>query len=508
MTEEHPVELDGPNRGADANVSLGRAAAGGVAWQGLSYLSGKVLVLVSTAILARILTPQDFGMVALALVFITYAEVVTDLGVAQALVFLPPDTRRNDAALTLCLLTSGALVGIAMLAAPGVAAFFGEPDVTPMFRVLSLSLVLAATSQVPDALIRKDLRFRNRLIIDLCRAFGQGIVSIALAIAGAGAWAIVAGYLAGNLIRSIAAWALVDYKPALGRFWRLDREAVKPLITYGAPAAGNALLLSLVFNIDYLIVGRALGQTALGFYTLAFRLPQIAILNVFYVLSSVAFPLFSRARDDTSRLRRGYLTSVRLQTVYGVGAGVTLAVVAPLLIEVIFGAQWRPSVVPLQALSLYAAFRSLGIGAVDVYNGIGRPGLAVSLSLVRFALLVPALIVATRWGIEGISWTQAAVALVLAVMMQAVAARVLQLSPRAVITAVLPALAVGLAAGVGAGVVGKWLPGPDPVRLVAALTVGAGAGLAALWAADRRLIEEMKALLARRSIPSTVTTST
>lgn len=481
-----------------AGGDLARTAAGGVVWQGLSYFSGKVLVLISTAILARLLSIEEFGLVGFALVFITYAEVLTDLGVAQALVYFPADTRRSDAALALCLVSSTVLVGVAFVTAPAVAGFFDEPDVTNLFRVLSLSLFFAALGQVPDALIRKELRFRNRLIADLTRAVAQGAVSVAMALAGAGAWAIVAGYLAGNLARTIASWMLVDYRPS-AEFFRYEPSVWRPLVRYGSASAANGLLLSLVFNIDYLIVGKMLGKEALAFYTLAFRLPQMAIINVFHVLSAVAFPMFSRVRDDLDRLRRGYIRGVKLQTVFGVGAGVTLAAVAPMLIEVVFGVpKWSEAIVPLQALSLYASFRSLGIGAVDLYKGMGRPGLALWLSVVRLAVLLPALLVATSEGLDAVSWTQAGVALVLALMMQAVAARILALPLVEVCKALAPSIAVGAAAALGGIAARLWIPGPALVRLAVGLAAAAVCALLALWATDRNLVHETAALLRRR----------
>lgn len=471
-------------------------------WQGLSYFLGKALVLVSTAILARLLTVEEFGLVGLALVFITYAEVLTDLGVAQALVYFPRTNRRIDSAVALSLVSSLALVGAALLAAPYVADFFDRPEVTGLFRLLSVSLFLGGLGQVPDALIKKELRFKNRLIMDLLRAVGQGAVSIGLALAGYGAVAIVWGYLAGNLLRTSAAWVLVDHRPRLS-FRALRGEEAGPLLRYGLAAAGNGLLLSLVFNIDYLIVGRVLGTDALAFYALAFRLPQMAIINVFHVLSSVAFPLFSKARDDPGKLVRGYLTSVRIQTVFGVGAGVLLAVVAPSLVEVVFGVpKWSPSIVPLQALALYASFRSLGIGAVDLYKGIGRPGLALGSSVVRLAVLLPALLVATDWGIEGVSWTQAGVALALAAMMQIVAARVLSLSVLDLAGALWPSIAVGLAVFGGAGAVHLWLPGPALSRLAVASLAGLICGWSALWLADKKLLTELRQMT-RRARPAT-----
>jgi O-antigen/teichoic acid export membrane protein len=483
---------------------LARAAVGGVAWQGLSYLGGKVLVLATTVVLARLLAPSDFGVVGLALVFIAYAEVVTDLGVAQALIYLPEKREANDAAFVVTLLFSSVLVGVAMLAAPTVAGFFRRPDVTSLFRVLSLSLLVGGIGQVPDALLRKGLLFRRRLIADVTRSAGQGVVSIALAAAGAGPWSIVYGYLAGGALWAAMAWALVSYRPGR-RFWRVRWGQARQLLSYGVAVAGNALLLSLVFDIDYLIVGRKLGPSSLGHYTLGFRIPEMAIINVFYVLSAVAFPLFSLARGDMDRLRRGYLATIRLQAVYGVAAGVGMAAVAPMLVHVVFGPKWEPSIVPLQALALYAAFRSLGIGAVDVYKAIGRPGLAAALSFVRLAVLAPILLLAVRYGIDGVSWAQAAVAFVLAVSMQVVASRVLGLPPKALGGALFPALAAGAGTAVGALAVRLWMPGGEPVRLAVAMVAGGLVGLAALQAVDPGFLKDLRGVLGSRRTAADVT---
>ena len=498
---ESPTDLYQPGR--QPEQGLARVAVGGVAWQGLSYLLGKLLVLVSTIVLARLLTPNDFGVVGLALLFISYVEIATDLGVAQALIYLPLDRRRTDAALTIAMITGGLLAIAGVLSAPAVASFFRQPEIAPMFRVLSLGLFVAGTGQVPDALLRKELRFRQRILGDLARSFANGVVAIALAVAGLGPWAIVIGYLAAGLVWSTVLWLLVDYRPHR-RFWRVRWTEARPLLAYGAPAAANGVLLSLVFDVDYLIVGRRLGPSPLGYYVLAFRVPEMLIINVFFVLSAVAFPVLSRASGDLQRLRRGYLTTVRLQTVYGVAAGVGLSVVAPMLIQGVFGAKWAPSIVPLEALALYAAFRSLGIGAIDVYKALGRPTLAVVLSFVRLAVLVPALLWATRYGIEGVSWMQVVVALALALLMQAVAWRVLGLSGRSLLPTFGPALAAGLGTAAGALAVRLWLPGDDLVRLVAASAAGAATGASSLWISDRRFIPEVWSLVrpARTREPS------
>ncbi len=483
--------------GPSTPAGLSRLAVRGVLWQAISFGLGRALTLVATIVLARLLTPTEFGLVALALVFVTFAEYLTDLGVAQALVYFERDERLHDAALTVCAATGAVLAGAGLLAAPAIAGFFDAAEVEPMVRLLSLALFLSALRQVPVALLRRELAFRRLFASELARTFVQGAVSIVLAATGAGAWAIAWGYVAGAAACCVVAWALVDYRPGFHSARALTAPVVRRLLGYGAPAAAQALLAALIFDVDYLIVGSVLGAEALGLYTLAFRLPQVVIIGVFAVLSSVAFPMFSRARANPARLKRGYLTSVRLMSGYGVAAGVGLFMVAPMLVPVVFGPQWSAAVVPLEALSLYAAARSLGAGAVDVYKGIGRPGIGVSVALLRLALLVPALVLAAHHGgIEAVAWTQAGLALAFAVGMQSVAARVVGLALADLARALRPALALGGGIVVGAGLVRWGFSGPDGMRLVVSVVAGAGCGLAVLWRVDIGFLQDSRALLA------------
>jgi PST family polysaccharide transporter len=475
---------------------LARAAVTGVVWQGLSYLSTKVLALATTVLLAHLLAPEAFGLVTFSIVFVTYAEVVTELGVAQALIYLPRDRRYQQGALLICLaMAVGMATGVA-LGAPLIGRFFDRPDIVPMIRVLALYLLVSGSFQVPDALLRRGLHFRRRMAVEISRALAYGVVAVALALAGRGAWAIVWAYLAGGVAASTVAWSLVDERPSL-RSWRLHRPVARSLLVYGLPVAGHGFLASLIFDIDYVIVGKRLGAEALGFYMLAFRIPELVIINVFYVLSAVAFPAYSHARQDPDRLRRGYLFSTQLQTLYGVGAGVGLAMLAPLLVPVIFGARWSASVAPLQALALYAAFRSLGNSSTDLNKGTGRPGLALKLAVLRLAVLVPVLLWAASFGINAVAWAQAGAAFALALLMQAVTARTIHVPLRDFAVALRPAVAAGAGIAVGAGLVRWWLPGGVLVRLAVAVVAAAALGFAAVWAVDRPLVGEIRGLLRR-----------
>lgn len=469
--------------------ALSRAGATGVLWQASSYLLSKLTVLATTLVLARLLTPEDFGLVALALVFVSYAEVLADAGVGQALIFLSPAKERAGTAVVLALSTGAVFVLLAQLCAPAVAAVFGT-EVVPLFRVLSLALLFTAAGQVPDALIRRDLRFAVRLRIELARALVQGAVSLVLALIGVGAWAIVFGYVFGSAAWALAAWPAAGLRLPL----RFARAEVRPLLRFGAPATGQALLLALVYDLDYLVVGAALGAGALGLYTVAFRLPQALIVSAFWALSSVTFPVFARIRGDAVRTRRAYLIWVKTQVLFGLPAGAVLAVVAPLVVEVLLGPAWSQAAAPLRALALYAGLRALSAGGFDLFKGLGHPGLGLGLASLRLLTAAPVLIFAARGGIADVAWAQVVLAGLHGMFMQGLAARLTKTPLGALARALMPGSAAAAGAAVSAALA-LAVPLPDPGALAAGIVAGAlGAALVARLV-DPGLLGSLFALL-------------
>ena len=444
----------------DTPGDLARTGVMGAVWQGAAFVSGRVIVLITTIVLARLLSPHDYGLVALALVLMAYAETIADAGVAQALIYLPGEGVIARSALLISVGLGMVLALSAFLAAPWIAAVFGLPDVAPLVQVLGVSVLATSFGAVPEALLRRDLQFKKLTVAPVMRAATMGTVTLSLAFAGYEAWSLAVGTAAGSVAYAITCWILIG-STGPWQVWRVSKAAIGATINYGAPVAGSNLLARLIFDVDYLIIGLLLGAQALGYYTLAFRLPEALILNIFFVLSTVLFPLYAQVRSDPERLRDGYLMSVQIQTLYGITSGVGLAILAPVLVPLLFGEQWTDAALPLVFLALYAAVRSLGAGANDVYKALGRPGLSIGISVVRLVILVPALLFATQWGIVGVACAQLVVAFVFACGMQTVAAKVMKIRPRRLVRAALPGLVCGAAVAVtGLGTLALPLLGP------------------------------------------------
>lgn len=481
----------------DSRTSLRRSGASGVVWQGMAYAAGKLVVAGTTVALAHLVAPNEFGLVALATVFITFADVVADGGVAQALVFLERNRRTTRSALLVSLCAGLGLASLVALTAPAIADFFRSPDVTNLVRALSVVLLLGSISSVPEALLRRSLKYRQLASASVLRAVVTGVVGVGLALTGLQAWALVLGTIAGAASYAVATWLMVPGQIDL-KLWALGRNDLAAILRFGLPAAGGILLSRLIFDLDYLVVGRRIGSEALAYYSIAFRLPELAILNVFFVISSVTYPLYSRARDQPNRLRSGYLSSVRLQSVYGVAAGVGLAVVAPVAVPALLGHRWLPAIPALAALGVYAGLRSVGVGANDLYKAVGRPTISVWVSLIRLALLLPALLISSRFGILGIAWTQAALAGLFVLPMQGVAIRVIGVPVRQFLSSVAPAFIGGLAVLLAAWPVVHFLPASPLERLLVAMAAGGLALAGALRLAAPAVLNDVRTALGRR----------
>ena len=264
-------------------------------WNYASFASGKVLVLVTMAILARVLTPGEFGIVGFATVAVAYLAVLKDLGLGAAIIQRRTELEAASQTVYVLNRAMGAILTlVTALAAPLVAAFFQEPLVTPILRVLSFTFMLESLGAVHIVLLKRNLDFRRKLIPDVGRALVKGGVSIAAALAGFGVWALVWGQLAGVVMSVVLSWAVVPWRPT----FTFNRPLVRPLMRFGVPLVLTDIQYAVWANLDYVVVGRMLGNEALGIYTLAYRLPELIIQSIWRVVAGAVFRSFRRYRIE------------------------------------------------------------------------------------------------------------------------------------------------------------------------------------------------------------------
>lgn len=468
---------------------LGRAAARAVAWNYVSFASGKLLVLATVAVLARLLTPEEFGIVGFATLAVAYLSVLKDLGLGAAVIQRRDDVEAASQTVFIMNLAIGAtLTTLTALSAPLVAGFFREPLVTPLLRVLAFSFILESLGSMHVVLLRRNLEFRRKLVPDIGRAVVKGSVAIATAAAGFGVWALVWGQLAGVMAAVVLSWAVVPWRPSL----RFHRRLLRPLARFGGPLLVTDIQYAIWSNLDYVVVGRMLGDAALGIYTLAYRLPELLIHSVWRVLAGAIFPVFSRLQDDREALRRGFLATIRYTQIVIVPLSLGLLITAGPAVDVLFGDRWAAAAPVLRIMAVFSLIASIGVNAGDVYKAIGRPDLLAKLSMIELFVLVPALIYGAQFGLIGVAWAHAAVATVDTVVRLLVARSLIGVSLGAVARQLRPSLIAGawlVAAAVPALAAGAVVT--PMVSLTMATIAGAAAYALALWRTDSAAVRRL-----------------
>lgn len=489
-----------------ATTGLGLRTARGVLWALGSTIGGRLVSLLSLAILARLLAPAEFGVLAVALAVLAYLDTIGDLGTSAALVYWP-SRWREVAQVTFVVGIASSLVWLlATIAfAPAIARFFDTPTAEPALRALAWSFPLRALGATHDALLQKELRFRTRLAPELAMVVVKAAVALALAAAGFGVWALVWGQLAGLALWAAALWIISPWRPA----WSFPRDLARPVLAYGRGIVGVNIIAAVVHHADVLVVGRMLGATALGFYQIAYKIPEIAVSTVVAVTSKVLFPAFSKLHAGGRELRAGYLTALRYVTLLTIPAAITLFVLAGPMVAVLFGAQWGASVPIVRAFAVYVGLRSVGTYTGDLLKATGRSGTLARLGLLRAAILVPALVVAGRTSAAAVAWAMAAVTGCYLLVSLHVARRASGASYREMLAAVRPAL---LAGAVLAIVLLAWsvlVAGLPPLLFLAGgLALGAVSCLTAVrWLEPDAYSELLQRIRATRSAPASPVTA-
>jgi PST family polysaccharide transporter len=387
----------------DERVSLTTTAVKGFAWQIASFGGNRIVVFVMTLVLARLLTPHDFGVFAAALTFMMYLEVVLDLGVGSAVIFEQESglSERLNTAFTINVSMSIVFTAVAILIAPWVASVLGVPDQVAIFRVMSLYLIARGLSQINEAVLQRDLMFKKKTIVDLSGALVRGGLSVGLAVAGFGVWSIVWGFLGGEFVSAVLAWIMVRFRPHI----RLDRAAARSMLKFGAGIVTLDIISELALNSDYIVIANVLGATVLGLYTIAYKLPDLLIGSVFWMFSSVAFPVYSRSRGaGMETLRAGMLKALRLTSLFGFAVGMGLAIISRDAVVVLFSEKWHPAIAPMAVLSLAAGLGAVGYASGDIFPAVGRPGALVAINLPLTIARVVGFIIAAPHGILAVAW--------------------------------------------------------------------------------------------------------
>ena len=449
--------------------SLKRGFVRGVAWSGSARWAAQLITWVSTLFVARLLSPDDYGLVGMATVVFGAVNVFVDFGVTLTVITLRHLTPAQIAQLN----GLAALLGLAgFLAAaalgPVAAWFFGRPELTFVLMALATTFLMLGPRQVPMALLQRDMRFRAFAAIEATQALGAAAVTFAAAFSGAGFWALIAGIVAGQGAATVLALATGRHamkwpRPAeLGDALQFTRHQLTGSLAWYAYS-----------NADFAVAGRLLGARDLGIYTIAWTFARIVPERLAHLVTRLTPAFFAPLQDDRVALCRWIYALTEALTVLTFPLLVGLALIAPDAVPLLVGAQWTGAVLPLQLLAVFSMWDvvmqllSRGLTAVGDTRFPARVG-------VSLAVVMPvAFIVGSQWGPAGIAAAWVLVNPAVRWVMVYRARRSLGLSVRQWVAAMRPAATATALMGAAVVTIGAAAAGYSPlVRLLAQIAGG------------------------------------
>jgi O-antigen/teichoic acid export membrane protein len=454
-----------------ATGGLRGATISGTAWTAGSRISQQAVQLAITIVLARLLVPREYGLVAMIAVFTGFAALFVDAGFAAALVQRRRLTAEHLS--TAFWLNLGAGVAIAALSAaiaPLVARFYGQPELLVLMPVVGLNFVLVALSIVQMALLERRMLFRRVALIENGALVAGGTVAIVCAFAGLGVWALVIFTLISSGTQSLLLWLVSDWHPTRA----VSRGAFRDLWGFGGNLLGSYVLNYWTRTGDNLLIGRFVGPVELGLYNRAYNLVLLQLTNVSYVVGRPLYPALSKLQDEPNRVRHAYLRALAIIALVTFPIATGCLVAAEPLVLTLFGPKWSGVVPLMQILAIAAVLQTICTTTGVVFQSQGRTDWMLRWQAFTCATSVAAFAIGVHWGAKGVAIGVTVQSVLLLYPAFAVPGRLIGMRFVDVVRAVWPVLAAAVVSASAAWAAGKALPSsPAGIRLVVEVAAAA-----------------------------------
>jgi O-antigen/teichoic acid export membrane protein len=381
-------------------MELKQKALKGVIWSGAQTWGGRAVSFIVFVLFSRLLTPEAFGLVAMASLFIAFIQTFQDQGFGDAIVQRTDLQKEHlDTAFWTNVLMGVLLTFVGISSSGFIAGLFRQPQLTPIIRWLSFSFVFAGLSSTQQAILRRQLAFRELAIRTYIAIIIAGVIGVVLALFGFGVWSLVAQDLVYSLVEVVVLWRVSNWRPG----FRFSKTHFHDLTAFGSNIIGINILNFLNVHADDLLIGYFLGPTLLGFYTVAYKFYGTMTDLLTSVTNAVAFPTFSRLQKDPERMRRAFYQAVHYTNIISFPAFIGMAIVAPALIPTLFGPQWTISIPVLRVLAFIGILQSIFYFHNSLVIALGKPSWRLGMISLNAVTNVLAFVVAVRWGIVAVA---------------------------------------------------------------------------------------------------------
>lgn len=384
-------------------TSLGRRILDGVVWLTVVRVVGQLLSWTITIYVVRILSPSDYGLVAMAGAYMSFVLLFSEWGLSAAIVQKRELGRQDLSDVAWAVLAINvALYALSYAAAPLIAGFYNEPRVAAVIRVAAIMFIVRSIGVVPSNMLSRELVFNRQSQAELVANILGAVATLMLALQGFGVWSLVYGTIIIEVVRTLFWFLLYPWKPEL----TFSLSRVKDLIGFGWKVAVARFIWYLYANMDLLIAGKILGKTQLGYYAIAVQLALMPLDKLMgSTVSQVGFPAFSKVQDDPETLRRYYLKIVNLLAFVSFPVCCGIFLVADSAVRLFLSDKWLPAVLPLQILSVVAAFRSIHLINAPLEMAVGRPGVTIGNFALIVLVLAVSFFVGSSYGLEGLAYS-------------------------------------------------------------------------------------------------------
>ena len=379
---------------------LKKQAISGVKWSGFARGSQQILQFIITVILARLLMPEDFGILSMAVVFTGLITVFNDFGIGSAVIQKQNLTDDDLSSIFWFSLFIGIVTTLlTVIVSPLIAAFYDKKILIPLLSIMAFGFFFTGFSTVQQSLLIKEMNFKKIAVVEITSTVFGGIVAISLAYWGYGVWSLVWQGLSATIITALLLWLTSQWRPK----FKLYLTSIKLVLGFSLNLLGFNTVNYFSRNVDYLFIGRFLGAEPLGYYTLAYRLMLYPLQNISAVISRVLFPAFSAIQDDNERFRDAYLKSTRYIAFVTFPMMFGLFAVADEFILTIFGPKWDPTIFLLKVLCFIGMLQSIGTTVGQIYLAKGKTDWMFKWGLFSTIITIFAILVGLRWGLKGVA---------------------------------------------------------------------------------------------------------
>lgn len=341
----------------------------GIEWSAGAQIAKQVLQFVISVILIRLLTPKDFGLIGMIIVFTGFAGLFGELGFGAALIQKKEiEERHLSSIFWLNIATGLILTGIMLVIAPVIAAFYNEPRLKLLTMVLSATFFIGSLNIVQKAILMRSMNFRALAIVETLAMSIAGIFAIILAFLGFGVWSLVWQAIVSAIIGVIILWVLSDWKPS----FRFNKNAAKELLGFSGNFLGFNIFNYWVRNIDDLLIGKVIGSSGLGIYNRAYSIMLMPLSQISSTVGQVMFPTLSKIQDDKVRVKHLYLSTIRIIALITFPMMMGLLIVADSFVLALFGPKWAELTPILQVFCLLGMIQSIVTTVGWIYQSQGR----------------------------------------------------------------------------------------------------------------------------------------